>query len=59
MKKGEQNGMDFETAMNILHIVKCDTLGYARDLSYTPTRVEVGKAIEAIEDFIEAIAKEK
>lgn len=46
--------MSLEQALNILHIVKCDTLGYCRDLSYTPTRQEVGKAIEIVEDYLDA-----
>lgn len=49
-----ENDMDFETAMNILHITKCDMLGYARDLSYTPSREEIGRAIEALEDYLAA-----
>ena len=42
--------MDLNQALKILHIVKCDTLGYARDLSYTPTRAEIGQAIEIVTD---------
>lgn len=44
--------MNLEKALEILHIVKCDCLGYARDLSYTPTREDVGKAIEVIEEEV-------
>lgn len=51
--------MDLEKALEILHIAKCDCLGYCRDLSYTPSRQEVGKAIEAVEDYIERIQNAK
>lgn len=45
--------MQLEQAMRILEIVRCDTMGYARDLSYTPTRQEVAKAIETIQEYVE------
>lgn len=57
---GEEDDMDFETAMNILHITKCDMLGrcdilgYTRDPSYTPSREEIGRAIETLEAYLEA-----
>lgn len=47
--------MDLQEALKILHIAKCDCLGYCRDLSYTPSRKEVGKAIEVVEDHLERI----
>lgn len=56
---GEENDMDFETAMNILHITKCDMLGrcdilgYTRDPSYTPSREEIGRAIETLEAYLD------
>lgn len=44
--------MNLEEALKILHIVKCDNLSYARDLSYSPTPQEIGRAIEVVEDWI-------
>ena len=44
--------MDINEALEILHIVKCDKLGYCRDLSKNPTDREIGQAIEAVEDHI-------
>lgn len=44
--------MDINTALEILHIVKCDNLGYCRDLSKNPTAQEIGHSIEAVEDHI-------
>lgn len=49
--------MNLNEALNILHIVKCDHLGYARDLSYTPTRQEIGRAIEVVEEWIASAGK--
>ena len=45
--------MDYIEARKILNIVKCDNLGYCRDLSYTPTNVEIGQAIQVIEDLLD------
>lgn len=45
--------MSKEEALEILDIVKCDSLGYARDLRYTPTLEEIGEAIQVIEDILE------
>ncbi len=45
--------MELEQALKVLHIVKCDLLAYARDLSYTPSRREIGLAIEAVEEYLE------
>lgn len=44
--------MDINEALEILHIVKCDHLGYPRDLSKNPTHQEIGAAIEAVENHI-------
>lgn len=46
--------MTLEEAMRVLHIVKCDLLGYARDLSYTPTKAEIQQAFDVMEAHIEA-----
>lgn len=43
--------MTLKDALRILGVVKCDNLGYVRDLSYTPTPQEIGLAIEVIEDI--------
>lgn len=45
--------MPIERAMQILYIVKCDLLGYARDLAYTPGREEIRQAFEVAEAFVE------
>lgn len=44
--------MDLQKALEILEIVKCDNLGYARDLSYNPTPQEIGQAIETVMDLL-------
>lgn len=41
--------MELKHAMKILEIVKCDNLGYCRDLSYTPTAEEIGQAVETVQ----------
>ena len=47
--------MPLEEAMRILHIVKFDNLHYCLDLSYTPTPQEIGRAIEAVENYIASL----
>lgn len=44
--------MNINEALEILHIVKCDNLGYCRDLSKNPTPQQIGQAIETVEDHI-------
>lgn len=40
--------MSIDEAIKILEIVKCDNMGYCRDLSYTPQPEEIGEAIEIL-----------
>lgn len=47
--------MEIMQAMHILHIVKCDNLGYCRDLSYTPSPEEIGQAIQVVENLLETL----
>ena len=46
--------MELEKAIQILHIVKCDLLGYARDLSYTPTKEDIRQAFDTMETYVES-----
>lgn len=46
--------MTLEQALRILHIVKCDLLGYARNLSYEPTKEEIRQAFDVVEGFVES-----
>ena len=46
--------MTLEQALKILHIIKCDLLGYCRDLSYTPNKEEIRQAFDVVEEFVEA-----
>lgn len=45
--------MSIEEALKILEIVKCDNLGYCRDLSFNPTRAQIGQAIETVLQLVE------
>lgn len=47
--------MSLKDALIILQIVKCDFLGYARDLSYTPSKKEIGQAIQTVEEYFESL----
>lgn len=53
-RKGERNDMNIDEALDILHIVKCNNLGYCQDLTAKePTKREIGLAIETVEKFLE------